>query len=90
MSDDLRQEEEESQANWAAFERKSARTAVMRLPSDPGPFRHLAGVWHGHTEELREVRRADGTTRLVRDVVLLEVRIVEDGRCPGCGRPLTA
>jgi ribosomal protein L34E len=90
MSDEELGEEQEPEVEFAMFESRSARTAVMRLPSDPGAFRHVVGVWNGHTEELREVRRADGTTRRVRNVVLLEVRIVPDGRCPGCGRPLTA
>jgi hypothetical protein len=87
--DDLRQEE--PQVEFAMFESRSARTATMRLPTgDPGAFRHVVGVWNGHTEELREVRRADGTTRTVREIVLLDAAIVPDGRCPGCGRPLTA
>jgi hypothetical protein len=90
MSDaELRPEEPE--VEFAMFEPRSARTATMRLPTgDPGAFRHVVGVWNGHTEELREVRRADGTSRTVRQIVLLDARIVEDGRCPGCGRPLTA
>jgi hypothetical protein len=91
MSDEELREEQEPELEFAMFEGRSARTATMRLPAgDPGGFRHVVGTWSGHTEDVRQVRRADGTTRTVREIVLLEVRIVPDGRCAGCGRPLTA
>jgi hypothetical protein len=90
MSDEELGEEQEPEVEFAMFESRSAKTAVMRLPTgDPGAYRHVVGVWNGHTEELREVRRADGTSRTVRQIVLLEVQVVPDGRCAGCGRPLT-
>jgi hypothetical protein len=88
MSDEEARIEDERRAEWAAFERRSARTLFLRLPSDPGPYVHLRGAWAAHSENLRQVKRPDGTTRLVRDLVLLQAWIIEDGRCPGCGRPL--
>jgi hypothetical protein len=87
MSDEEARIEDERRAEWATFERKSARL-FLRLGEDPGAYAHLKGTWMGHTADLRATKRPDGTVRVAREIVLLGAAVMPGGACPGCGRPL--